>query len=91
MKNIINNKNIVLGSLVLLLVLGCSKTNIKTDSIYKYKIPLAGQIKPSGWIKAQMARDLNEGYYGKYDGINTTVSQTLFKEHSRKRDANMTT
>ena len=53
------------------------------SNIYKYKILSAGSIEPKGWIKEQMRRDLTQGYIGRYEKVNPTVTQNLFINQDR--------
>ena len=54
-----------------------------SDIPAKYKLLKAGEVRPSGWIREQMHKDLNEGYYGKYDKVHHTVSQNVFVNKNR--------
>jgi DUF1680 family protein len=53
-------------------------------NIYNYEILKAGAIQPKGWIKEQLKRDLQEGYIGRYDEINSTVTHDVFIHQNRK-------
>ncbi len=54
--------------------------------IYKYEILKAGEIKPKGWIKEQLYRDLTEGYTGHFDDIHHTVTHNLFVKQNRRSE-----
>jgi uncharacterized protein len=54
--------------------------------IYKYGILPAGEIKPEGWIKEQLYRDLAEGYIGRFDDIHHTVTHNLFVKQNRRSE-----
>lgn len=72
---------------ILLIELMSSMKNperINDLSIYNYEILKAGAIEPKGWIKEQLKRDLQEGYIGKYDDVNPTVTHDVFIHQNRK-------
>ncbi len=52
-------------------------------NIYKNEILKAGEIKPKGWIKEQLEKDLTEGYIGQFDKVHPTVNQNVFKKQDR--------
>ncbi len=54
--------------------------------IYQYKILKAGEIKPKGWIKEQLHRDLTEGYIGQFDKVHHTVTHNLFVKQNRRSE-----
>lgn len=54
--------------------------------IYKFEILKAGEIKPIGWIKEQLYRDLTEGYIGHFDHVHHTVTHNLFVEQNRRSE-----
>lgn len=54
------------------------------SDIYQYKILEAGSIQPQGWIHEQLKRDLQEGYIGRYDEVNPTVTHDVFIHQNRK-------
>jgi len=56
---------------------------IQEESIYKYQIPPAGEIKPKGWIKKQMENDLKHGYIGVFDEVHHTVTHNVFVKQNR--------
>ena len=43
----------------------------------------AGEIMPQGWMKEQIRRDLQEGYYPRFEEINHTVTYDLFVHQDR--------
>ena len=52
--------------------------------IYKFNILEAGSIRPKGWIKEQLSRDLKKGYIGVYDVVHPTVTHDVFINQNRK-------
>ena len=54
------------------------------NNMYELKTLPCGSVKPKGWIKAQIERDLTEGYTGKYDSIHSTVNKRVFEKQDRK-------
>ena len=56
---------------------------INMNNIYKLIALPCGSVKPKGWIKAQVERDLTEGYTGKYDSIHSTVNKHVFEKQDR--------
>lgn len=40
-----------------------------------------GEVKPSGWIKEQMVRDLNQGFAGRLDELCHEASSDIFVSH----------
>lgn len=79
----------ILLILIVFLFWGCSnkRTHRSGNSPISYhqtKIPSAferlplGQIKPKGWIKAQMVGDLKNGYTGHLDSLTKTVQISIF-------------
>jgi len=42
---------------------------------------MLGEVKPSGWIKEQMARDLNQGFAGRLDELCHEASSDIFVSH----------
>jgi DUF1680 family protein len=40
-----------------------------------------GEVKPSGWIKEQMVRDLNQGFAGRLDQLCHEASSDIFVSH----------
>ncbi len=60
------------------------QTDRKKKNIYTYRILEAGSIRPGGWIREQLNRDLDEGYIGSFDHINPTVTYDLFEKQNRR-------
>jgi uncharacterized protein len=44
-----------------------------------------GEVKPSGWIKEQMVRDLNQGFAGRLDELCHEASSDIFVSHRNSR------
>lgn len=76
------NKSYVLTLLFLVAAFSgyCQISYSNPDRFEKYSL---GSIKPSGWIKAQMERDLEDGLTGHFDQINPTVTHNLFIHSNR--------
>ena len=53
------------------------------NEIYNYTILKAGDIKPEGWIKEQLKRDLTEGYIGVFNKVHPTVNNDVFLHQDR--------
>jgi len=49
-----------------------------------FKLLKMGAIRPGGWIREQLVRDLKQGATGHYDKINPTVSHDLFGANKRE-------
>ena len=73
---------IIVIALSVLFNIGCGQARV-SDVPAKYKLLKAGEVMPSGWIREQMHKDINEGYYGKYDKVNYTVTHNLFVNKNR--------
>jgi hypothetical protein len=67
-------------------LLGAAFSVSATDSTLPMKLLPAGEIKPDGWIKAQMLADLREGFAGHYMEFAGNVNHRLFETKSRKTD-----
>jgi len=78
------NQTATLFLIFAFLILNVSNMMTRESELYRYKILNAGEIKPRGWIKEQMKRDLTEGYLGHFDKINSTVDRNLFVKQERK-------
>lgn len=63
-----------------------SRAEKDMEEIYQYKILKAGEIKPKGWIKEQLHRDLTEGYIGQFDKVHPTVTHNLFVKQNRRSE-----
>src|SRR6056297_2073160 len=74
---------ILILSMLMLNVLN-SRAEKDMKEIYQYKILQAGEIKPKGWIKEQLHRDLTEGYIGQFDKVHPTVTHNLFVKQNRR-------
>ena len=59
------------------------KERKNVTSIYQLQLLKANEIQPTGWIKKQLHRDLNDGYIGQYDDVNETVTHDVFINQSR--------
>jgi hypothetical protein len=46
-----------------------------------------GEVKPAGWIKEQMMRDLNEGFAGRLDELCPEASSDIFASHRNSGSA----
>ena len=78
-------KNRFYLTILLLLVSGSSGfTQNKNFTSVTYQILPLGSIKPSGWIRSQMERDLVGGLPGHFDQINNTVDHDLFVNSDRQ-------
>ncbi|RAV27810.1 beta-L-arabinofuranosidase domain-containing protein [Sinomicrobium soli] len=53
---------------------------------YTYQLAKAGAIKPMGWIKNQVGRDLEEGLISSFGRISNTVTYNLFVHKNRRND-----
>ena len=42
---------------------------------------MSGEVKPAGWIKEQMVRDLNQGFTGRLDELCAEASSDIFVSH----------
>jgi len=64
----------------------CSPAIARSGVFYESGLRLleAGEVKPAGWIKQQLKRDLERGITGHYDRINPTVAHDLFVAADRK-------
>jgi hypothetical protein len=49
-----------------------------------YQFLRAGEVKPQGWLKAQMLADLHEGLAGHYPDISRNVDRHLFEKKDRQ-------
>ncbi|MFB2119873.1 beta-L-arabinofuranosidase domain-containing protein [Parapedobacter sp. 2B3] len=79
MKKIVNRK----GAVLLMLLISVFSLSAQQGQTYVYRIAKAGAIKPAGWIKNQMERDLAHGLIGQFDQINNTVAYNLFVAQNR--------
>ncbi len=72
--------------LACLLIIGHAQTinSEKGNTMYEFQIPKAGDIKPKGWIKEQLHRDLTEGYIGRFDEVHKTVTHNVFVKQNRR-------
>ena len=61
-------------------------TTFTVQAKTQFKFLKAGEIMPKGWIKQQMATDLNKGFYGSYDKVNHSVTHNLFTNKDRFSD-----
>jgi hypothetical protein len=59
---------------------GVAATGVCAESGHFLK---AGEIMPQGWMKEQIRRDLQEGYYPRFEEINHTVTYDLFVHQDR--------
>ncbi len=73
----------ILIILMLMLNFFNSRAQDNMEKIYEYKILSAGEIKPKGWIKEQLSRDLTDGYIGQFDKVHPTVTHNLFVKQNR--------
>jgi hypothetical protein len=46
-----------------------------------------GEVKPAGWIKEQMTRDLSEGFAGRLDELCPEASSDIFGSHRNSGSA----
>jgi len=76
---------ILILSMLMLNVLN-SRAEKDMKEIYQYKILQAGEIKPKGWIKEQLHRDLTEGYIGQFDKVHPRVTHNLFVKQNRRSE-----
>jgi uncharacterized protein YyaL (SSP411 family) len=88
----------ILPFFMALTFLGCSKSSRQNgnDPIHFHQTKIMpafmhlpmGQIKPEGWLKAQMEGDLNNGYTGNLDSLTNTVQISIFgaQRVSKKND-----
>lgn len=51
----------------------------------------AGEVKPAGWIKEQMVRDLQEGFAGRLDQLCHEASSDIFVSHRNSLHSNNST
>ncbi len=74
--------------IVLILVLNFLNSSAEEhmNEIYRYTILKAGEIKPAGWIKEQLHRDLTDGYIGQFDQVHHTVTHNLFVKQNRRSE-----
>lgn len=54
------------------------------QELYTYNLLKAGEIKPTGWLKTQLERDLTEGYIGHFDKVHHTVTHDVFIKQNRR-------
>src|SRR6056297_2825186 len=72
--------------LMLMLNIFNSREQDNMGNIYEYRILNAGEIKPKGWIKEQLFRDLTDGYIGQFDKVHSTVTHNLFVKQNRRSE-----
>jgi len=74
--------------IVLILVLNFLNSSAEDhmNKVYKYAILEAGEIKPKGWIREQLHRDLTDGYIGQFDQVHHTVTHNLFVKQNRRSE-----
>jgi len=74
--------------IVLILVLNFLNISAEDhmNKVYKYAILEAGEIKPKGWIREQLHRDLTDGYIGQFDQVHHTVTHNLFVKQNRRSE-----
>ncbi|NBC83506.1 MAG: hypothetical protein GVY19_09000 [Bacteroidetes bacterium] len=60
-----------------------TKLKEELEKYYQYEILPAGEIKPGGWIKNQLERDLSQGYIGHFDNVHHTVTHNVFVKQNR--------
>lgn len=78
--------------ILLLILMNCDNTSEEKvqnmdnsiNEIYEYRILEAGSIRPTGWIREQLHRDLTQGYIGAFDHVHPTVTHELFVQQERK-------
>jgi uncharacterized protein len=76
-----------LFTFLFIVLTGSNVENLERDNmqnLYRYSILEAGEIKPTGWIKAQLHRDLTKGYIGHFDKVHHTVTHDVFINQNRR-------
>ncbi|MBC9795742.1 beta-L-arabinofuranosidase domain-containing protein [Sinomicrobium weinanense] len=79
-------KKLKIAALIGLMVGVSLNTRAQEKSVYTYRLAGVGAIKPMGWIKNQMDRDLRQGLIGSFDKISNTVTYNLFVNQNRLND-----
>ncbi len=77
----------LLYTLLFLVLTGAKVEKMEREDMheyYQYNILEAGEIKPTGWIKSQLHRDLTQGYIGHFDKVHHTVTHDVFINQNRR-------
>ncbi|MFW5657717.1 MAG: beta-L-arabinofuranosidase domain-containing protein [Bacteroidota bacterium] len=80
----VKSASLIIFFIFINVLISVDKTEASSGSLYKYELLPAGEIKPAGWIKEQLVRDLTEGYIGRFDQVHNTVRHNVFVNQDRR-------